>query len=360
MLPILTRWYRRTFTDPQAIVLVVLLALSTGTVLLFGEILAPVIAALILAFLLDQAVDGLERIGLPRFPGVLLVFSAFVGILLLTVFWLLPLVWQQIATLFAELPSMLQKWHAALSALPQRYPTLLRDSQVQELYTFVQGEAASFGQTVLSFSLASLVNLVSILVYLFMVPFLVFFFLKDRDLLKAWLVRRLPPERRMARRVWRELRQQVGNYVRGKVVELLLTFVASYVVFAVFELRYALLLGILVGFSVLIPYVGIVAVTIPVTLVAYFQWGWSSQFGTLMLAYGIVQAMDAVVLVPLLFSEAVKLHPVAILCAILFFGGIWGFWGVFFAIPLATLVKAVMGAWSEVVSTRGTAAELDH
>jgi putative permease len=65
-----------------------------------------------------------------------------------------------------------------------------------------------------------------------------------------------------------------------------------------------------------------------------------------MLAYGIIQIIDGNVIVPLLFSEAVNLHPVTIIIAVILFGGLWGFWGVFFAIPLATLVKAVINAWS--------------
>jgi putative permease len=58
-----------------------------------------------------------------------------------------------------------------------------------------------------------------------------------------------------------------------------------------------------------------------------------------------VQAIDGLIVVPILFSEAVKLHPIVIILSVLLFGGIWGFWGVFFAIPLATLIKAVMRAW---------------
>jgi len=84
---------------------------------------------------------------------------------------------------------------------------------------------------------------------------------------------------------------------------------------------------------------------VPVMLIALFQWGWSDQFIYLMAVYGIIQVLDGNVLVPLLFSEAVNLHPVAIICAVLLFGGLWGFWGVFFAIPLATLFKAVLDAW---------------
>jgi putative permease len=116
--------------------------------------------------------------------------------------------------------------------------------------------------------------------------------------------------------------------------------------FAFMELRYSLLLGLLVGFSVLIPYIGAAVVTIPVAVVGLFQFGLSSEFGYLMLVYFIIQALDGNLLVPILFSEAVSLHPLYIIIAVLVFGGMWGFWGVFFAIPLATLVKAVITAWS--------------
>ncbi len=110
-------------------------------------------------------------------------------------------------------------------------------------------------------------------------------------------------------------------------------------------LNYPALLAVANGLSVIIPYIGATLVTVPVLLVAFFQWGLSHDFYYLLLAYGVIQTLDGVLLVPLLFSEAVNLHPVAIIVAILFFGGLWGFWGVFFAIPLATLVRAVLSAW---------------
>ena len=106
-----------------------------------------------------------------------------------------------------------------------------------------------------------------------------------------------------------------------------------------------MLLALLNGVSVLVPYIGAAVVTFPVALVAYFQWGFTSDFGILMGAYFVIQALDGNALVPVLFSEVVNLHPVAIITAVLVFGGLWGFWGVFFAIPLATLVQAVLTAW---------------
>ena len=80
-------------------------------------------------------------------------------------------------------------------------------------------------------------------------------------------------------------------------------------------------------------------------IIAFILWALYESFYYVMIAYAVIQVLDGNVLVPLLFSEAVNLHPVAILLAVLFFGGIWGVPGVFFAIPLATLVKAVINAW---------------
>jgi putative permease len=173
----------------------------------------------------------------------------------------------------------------------------------------------------------------------------VFFFLKDKQLILSWIAGYLPQQRDLAGQVWAEMDQQIGNYVRGKFSEILIVGATTYIVFVLMGLTYAALLAALVGLSVIIPYIGAAVVTIPVAMIAFFQWGWGSEFAYLMLAYGIVQALDGNVVVPLLFSEAVNLHPVAIIVAVLVFGGLWGFWGVFFAIPLATLVKAVLHAW---------------
>jgi putative permease len=198
----------------------------------------------------------------------------------------------------------------------------------------------------LSLSAASLISIVSAIVYLFLVPMMVFFFLKDKKLLIDWLLQFIPSDRYLTGRVWEEVDMQIGNYIRGKFAEVFILWSASFITFRFFDLNYAMLLAVFMGLQVIIPYVGATLVTFPVLAVAYFQWGWGSdQFVYIAIAYAVIQALDGVLLVPILFSEAVNLHAVAIIIAILFFGGLWGFWGVFFAIPLATVVKAVLSAW---------------
>jgi putative permease len=121
----------------------------------------------------------------------------------------------------------------------------------------------------------------------------------------------------------------------------------SYLVFALLGLPYAVLIAILVGLSVIIPFFGAILVTIPVALLGLYEWGLTSQFYWLMGLYLIIQMLDGNVLVPIIFSSRNNLHPVVIIITILFFGGLWGFWGLFFAIPLATFIKAIVNSWPE-------------
>ena len=342
---LITDWFKRTFSDPQVVVLTVVLVFGFAVVLFMGDMLAPALASLVIAYLLEGIIGFLERHHFPRLAAVLVVFVAFMLALVLVIFGLLPLLSRQVTQLVQQLPTMLGQGQQLLMQLPEKYPELVTVAQVQDAIGMLRREIASMGQTLLSLSLSSVVGFITIVVYLILVPLLVFFFLKDKQLILGWILQFLPRERRITSRVWRDVDSQIANYVRGKFWEIIIVGSVSYATFTAFGLDYALLLAVLVGLSVIVPYVGAAVVTIPVVLIAWFQWGWGPTFIWLTVAYFVIQALDGNVLVPLLFSEVVALHPVAIIIAILVFGGLWGFWGVFFAIPLATLVKAVLSAW---------------
>jgi len=233
--------------------------------------------------------------------------------------------------------------------LPEMYPQLISESKIQQMMFAVQRELLTYGQSILSNSAASVMGLVSVMIYLFLVPMMVFFLLKDKQILIAWFLQFMPKDRNLTVRVWEEVDMQIGNYVRGKFGEVFILWAVSYVTYAMMGLNYAMLLAVLMGLQVIIPYIGATLVTFPVLGVAFFQWGLGGdEFMYVVIAYSIIQALDGVLLVPVLFSEAVNLHAIAIIVAILFFGGLWGFWGVFLAIPLATVVKAVLTAWPRI------------
>ncbi len=350
MKQVLQEWVQRNFSDPQTVILVMMLVFGFGVVMLMGHILAPLLASIVIAYLLEGVISKLERLGVRRILVVLLVFAVFLLVLFVLVLGMIPLLSRQIAQLVRELPNMISKGQDVLLQLPQSYPNLLSETQVKEIINALRTQMLEQGQDVLTQGLLSLPGMISLLVYLILVPFLVFFFLKDKSVILNWVKRYLPQRRGLANRVWQEMDQQIGNYVRGKILEIFIVGGVSYVVFALFGMRYSMLLGALVGLSVVVPYIGAVVVTFPVILIAYFQWGNSNEFWYLVFAYTVIQSLDGNVLVPVLFSEVVNLHPLAIIVAVLFFGGIWGMWGIFFAIPLATLVKAVLNAWPNAQS----------
>ncbi|MDX2425834.1 MAG: AI-2E family transporter [Cycloclasticus sp.] len=339
------QWFNRLLSNPEALALVGTLLVGLLVILWVGEMLSPVLASLVIAYLLEGIVVRFEALGLVRKVAVIVSFGFFMALLSYMVFGLIPLLSIQTVQLAQQLPTMLNHGVELFMALPQKYPHFISEEQVKLLFSQASTEAVKYGQELLSFSASSVLNVVALIIYLLLVPMMVFFLLMDKDEIISWFSSYLPTNRRLTKEVWTTVNQQIANYVRGKAWEILIVWAACYIAFSLLGLKYAVLLSFLVGLSVLVPYVGATVVTIPVLLVAYVQWNWGNEFIYLMSVFLVIQALDGYVLVPLLFAEVVNLHPVAIIVAILFFGGIWGFWGVFFAIPLATLVQAVMVAW---------------
>lgn len=347
----------RYFHDEESIILMLLLVSGLVVLLLLGSVLAPLITAIIIAYLMQGLVNILLRYGFSQRLAFVLVYALFIGVFTLMLLFLVPSAWNQLRRLTNELPNLISQWQSSLMLLPEAFPGLFPEEQVLNFIDGVRSELGAYGQTVLEYSLASIPSIIAWIVFIVLVPILVFFMMKDKTELVSWVGNFLPRNRPLMSRIWVEMDQQIANYVRGKVLEIFIVGSSSYLLFVVLGINYALLLSVLVGLSVIVPYIGATVITIPVAAVAYVQWGIGSEFYTVVIAYGILQLIDGNVLVPVIFSEAVNLHPVAIIAAVLVFGGIWGFAGVFFAIPLATLIKAIINSWPgriQSVNPRGS------
>ena len=349
MITVLKNFYHKYLSDPQAAILAILIVAGFSIIILMGNMLLPVFASIVIAYLLDDLVVKLKRSGLRRRYGIWVAYLLFIAALVILLFGLIPLLTTQVTALVRELPQMIASGQKALESIPKNYP-VINDQQLAEAMRSLQQQLTGFGQRVVEFSLHRIPGLITFSVYLVLMPLLVFFFLKDKWQILIWSNRFLPQDRELMNKVWTEMDLQLGNYVRGKVWEALVVGVISGITFSLMGMNYSILLGAAIGLSVIIPYIGAVVVTIPVLLIAYFQWGLSAEFAYAMIAYGVIQTLDGVVLVPLLFSEAVNIHPVAIIVSVLLFGGLWGFWGVFFAIPLATFVRALITAWPRTLN----------
>ncbi len=320
-----------------------------------GALIAPVIASLVIAYVLEGGVRIFEQMKIPRLASVIITVTLFILLVVALVFGILPLVSAQAVQLASQIPTWISEGQSALVQLPERYPELVSEDQAAQMIEVLGGLVAELGQKIITLSASSVIGVIALIIYLILVPILVFFFLKDKSLITNWITSFLPGrDHGLTLTVWEDVNRQMSNYIRGKFWEILIVGSVSLFTFSLFGLQYAVLLSAVVGISVLIPYVGAAIVTIPVVLVALFQWGLSPEFAYLVLAYLVIQILDGNVLVPIIFSEVVNLHPVAIIVAVLFFGGLWGIWGIFFAIPLATLVNAVLVSWPRKINEEAT------
>jgi len=359
MIRVFHGFYQRYFSEAEAIIFTVLLVAFFTMMITMGSIIAPLLWSLVLTYMLQGLVNSLEKAHVPHNLSVYLVYFLFVGVTLLIFLFFLPFTLSRVTELINDLPQMIEQLRGLLLLLPANYPEVFSSEQVQLWLNAIQEELVVLGQALLSYSFSSFPRIVTWIVYTVLVPILVFFMLRDSEKLLNWLENWLPEKRPIMAQIWHEMNYQLANYIRGKASEILIVGGVAFLMFVLLGLNYPLLLAVLVGLSVIVPYVGATAVTVPVVLVGFFQWGYGSDLYQLMVLYAALQIVDGNILVPLIFSETVNLHPIAIITAVMVFGGIWGFWGVFFAIPLATLIKAIIRAWpiSQTLQTTRKEAE---
>lgn len=343
---LLSAWYVRNFSHPDAIRLLGIIAVLLATLLLFLDIIMPIAISIVLAYLLDGISARLRNYGLPNYLSVILVLLGFLGLICVLSFLVLPILWEQLASLVRDIPDMITKGQQTVISTIEQYPSILPQDLITTIFANIQDEITVWGQFLVSFIVSSIPNIIGIVIYSVMIPLLIFFLLIDKDKILISVSDRYGDNSSIMA-IGREINLKLGRFIKGKIIEIIIVAVISYIAFAILSLDYAMLLGFLVGLSVLVPFVGAIFVTIPIVVIALLQWGVSTEFIWVLSAYSIILFIDANILVPILFSEAVKMQPLAILFAIIVFGGLFGFWGVFFAIPLAVIIKAVVTMWPQ-------------
>ena len=347
MLEELNSLLKKVFSNEETLVFALLLTGSFLALFFLGNILTPFLISLIFAYLLIGMQSRMEQYGMNTLASLIFTYCFFLLAGVAMIVWLGPMVYQQLQSLILEIPKWVNSSMIFVQDIPQKYPDLISSDQITTFLQSLSGQVTSISQDFLKASIAGIQNTVTVAINLILLPILVFFFLFDREAIISGFLAILPKDRDMLKNVWVEMDDQLSNYARGKAIEIVIVVVAAAIIFMIFGLQYIALLSVLVGFSVLIPFLGAFIVTIPVVAIGLLQFGLTFDFWLLLGAYIILQILDGYLLVPILFSDAVKLHPVIIMLAVFVFGSMFGFWGVFFAIPIATLIKAIWNSWPE-------------
>ena len=339
-------WYDSHLTDPNQASLAFIILFVSIILYILLETVVPILVAIVLAYMLEGLVHRIqEKSQLNRNIIVLLVYFFFLTLSTVLLFMLLPIMLEQLTLFIKSLPSMLEKGKDLVSTVFTKNLNITTETQLSNIFVTMNNEISSMGKSLLTYSLASAGSIFETIVYMLIVPILIFFLLYDKNKIYGWFKKFFPEKLDLSKKAYAELDLKIGNYIRCKFIEIIVVWIVSFIFFAILGLKYSLLLSFLCGISVIIPYVGAIAVTIPIIFVSYFQWGTSPDFWYVLIAHALIQIVDGNIFVPILFSDAVNIHPVAILIAILFFGTIWGIWGVFFAIPLAVLFNTLINIW---------------
>ena len=349
MLDELNKVFKKIFSNEETIVFSLAILLFFLIITYFGSILTPFLISVVVAYLLVGLQKKIQTYNIGQNASLIITFSIFIVTGAALIVWLVPLLYIQLQAFILDVPNLFNNFLDFMSDLPAKFPELVSSEQIAIFFQAVSEEISVIAQNIIKSSISGIQSTITILLYIILFPILVFFFLFDRKNIIDGVLKIIPGKREMFSNVWAEMDIQLSNYVRGKTIEIFIVGAVAAIIFSSLGLKYSALLSVLVGLSVIIPYVGAFLVTIPVVIVGLLQFGLGTQFYLLVGFYLLLQALDGNLLVPLIFSETVKLHPVVIILAVFIFGSMFGFWGVFFSIPIATFIKAVWNAWPSSV-----------
>ena len=345
MLDELNKVFKKIFSNEETIVFSIAILLIFLIITYFGSILTPFLISVVVAYLLVGLQKKIQTYNIGQYTSLIITFSIFIVTGAALIIWLVPLLYIQLQAFILDVPNLFNNFLDYMSDLPAKFPELVSSDQIAIFFQAISEEITAIAQNIIKSSISGIQSTITILLYIILFPILVFFFLFDRKNIIDGVLKIIPGKREMFSNVWAEMDIQLSNYVRGKTIEIFIVGAVAAIIFLSLGLKYSALLSVLVGLSVIIPYVGAFLVTIPIVIVGLLQFGLGTQFYLLVSLYLLLQALDGNLLVPLIFSETLKLHPVVIILAVFIFGSMFGFWGVFFSIPIATFIKAVWNAW---------------
>ena len=336
---------KNIFSNEETIIFSLAILLFFLVISFFGSILTPFMISIVVAYLLVGMQKKIQSYDVSANVALIITFSVFIITGAALLIWLVPLLYIQLQAFILDVPNLINNFLDFISGLPAKFPDLVSSEQISIFFQAVSEEVSAIAQNIVKSSISGIQSAITFLLYIILFPILVYFFLFDRKNIIEGIIKIIPGKREMLTNIWAEMDIQLSNYVRGKTIEIFIVGIAAAIIFASLGLKYSALLSVLVGLSVIIPYVGAFLVTIPIVVVGLLQFGLGTEFYLLIGLYLLLQALDGNLLVPIIFSETVKLHPVVIILAVFIFGSMFGFWGVFFSIPIATFIKAVWNAW---------------
>jgi predicted PurR-regulated permease PerM len=328
----------------------ILIAVAVALVLwLLGPVITPFAVASVLAYALTPLVDRLDALGRGRVPRVLAVIVvellfilALVGLFLLTVPILakqLPLMREQLPLVMDKLDHVVSPWLAEYGIRVALDTASLKAQLMKYLNTNYE---EAFYSLLPSLRLGGSVAL-SVVFNVVLIPVALFYLLMDWDRFVARALELVPPSARpKVDSFTHEADQVLGQYLRGQLLVMLIMAVFYSTGLALFGLDLALPIGFFTGLAMFIPYLGFGVGLLLALLTGLLQFASAKAFVMVAVVYGIGQVLEGFYFTPRLVGERIGLHPLAVIFALLAFAQLFGFVGVFVALPASAVLLVAM------------------
>ena len=313
---------------------------------LLGPILAPFMFAAILAYICDPLVDRLQRRRLPRTLATVIVLLLLIALFVLLMLIMVPLFQKEVTLLIERLPGYItalnEKLIPWLNAKLGLKLDLDFDSFKRNITEYVQGADGLASKVFASLKIGG-IALLGFLVNLILVPVVLFYLLRDWDILVEKLDHLIPRRwHDRVTRIAREIDAVLSEFLRGQISVMLLMSV--FYVFGLWftGLEFALPIGIITGMLVFVPYVGMITGLLLASLAALMQFQSLPGMVWVWVVFVVGQLLEGMVVTPWLVGERIGLHPVAVIFALLAFGQIFGFFGVLLALPVSAALLVAL------------------
>lgn len=343
-------WLKRHFAHSESLAIITTLVIAGFIYYTAGSMLTPFVIGAVISYLLHFPIAWL-RYYMSHFWATTLVFSVAMIFFIASCVWGIPLISLQLFHFMSETPKMSQEISSAVLGIVDAHPQLFSQDMREALQAHASFEQNTqhLLQVASNWLLKVIPSALTVIIYLVMIPMMVFFMNKDQDYFLKLLRTPYPKHCPQLVVIWQNIKQEMEFFVSAKLAHMFIIWLASLVLFLSFSLNYSYILSIPMALTVFIPYVGTAVATLPLLMIAYLQFGFALNFFLLMSGYALLQVIEANFIVPLLFAHSNDMHPVIILAAVLFFGQWYGVAGMFFAIPAASVIKVLIQHWPQEI-----------
>jgi len=301
-----------------------------------SEIITVMIISALIAYILDPMASYFERQGLSRTTATTIIFLLIIASIGIIGWLIIPGLVSELFTIHGNIS--LSDTDALAGSI---------EKFILDIFPFINPDAfdiklkiAGLITALTDESLSVLGNVVTIISTFAIVPFIVFFLLRDGRSMKKGFIAYVPNRYfEMTLNFLHKVDQQLGGYLRGQFIEAGVVGVLSVIALGVLEIKYFTVIGIFAGLANLIPYVGPVAGAIPAIIINMIEGGDTATIIYIIAAFALIQFIDNMFVQPMVLSRSVDLHPLVIVLAVLVGAQFFGLLGMLLAVPAAGIVK---------------------